>query len=78
MTDRAFPTDDLGQLDAGALESEPKPCCRRINWFDPSTKARMVTWCTRDHGHDGGCIGKPPRVVELDDLGPASSKRRRF
>lgn len=79
MSDKRFPTDPRGNLDVAAgADVNRRACCRRINHENVSRFETSVTWCTLDEGHEGQCSGPLPSIVELDDLGPLASKRRRW
>jgi hypothetical protein len=78
--DKRYPTDPRGRLDAGASLTAPKPCAKRITHecaADPALRT-CITWCALPDGHDGQCSGPAPRVIEPNDFGPATAKRRRW
>lgn len=68
--DRPFERDPAGLAD-NADHVPAKPCCARMNTIP-------ISWCTRTPGHSGPCSAPPVRPIELDDLGPGASKRRRW
>lgn len=76
QADRSYPTDPLGSIDVlvdtqARAQQPPPPCCKRMNTIP-------ISWCGKPDGHEPPCHADPVRPIELDDLGPASSKRRRY
>lgn len=63
------------QVDEGAREPEPIPCCKRINHRNELEGAALaVTWCTQPDGHAGQCSGPVPRVLDTNAFTPTRSK----
>jgi len=62
--DKHYPTDPSGVHDAGAV-ARKQPCTLR-------------TWCLDLEGHAPPCTEAPRYRIEIDDLGPGASKRRRW
>jgi hypothetical protein len=75
---KAYPTDELGARDDGDVSTPPKPCAKRITHENLSKHETAITWCTQPDGHAGQCSGPLPSILEPNDLGPGSSKRRRW
>lgn len=78
MSGKHYPTDELGRQDDADYVAA-KPCAKRITHeraADPALHT-VVTWCCLRDGHQGQCSGSIPRVIEVDDLGPGHTKRRR-
>ena len=71
-SDKAYPTDPAG-LDDCADHVAQKPCARRLERSNGPQ-----TWCALPSGHEGNCAGFVVRPIDLDDLGPNASKRRRW
>jgi len=80
MSEKHFPIDPRGQLDAGSSRESrsPKPCANRITHENVSRFETSVTWCTQPEGHAGQCSGPLPSILEPNDLGPLGAKRRRW
>jgi hypothetical protein len=65
--DKHYPTDERGQLDAGAIEREPKPCAKRVT-HGHELAVSPVTWCTHPEGHGGPCFGPVPWPLALEPI----------
>lgn len=76
MTEKHYPTDTRGELDAGAdRERHVKPCANRIEHANELEGAiRAATWCSLAGGHVGQCSGPVPRVIASNDFMPKRSK----
>jgi hypothetical protein len=60
---KAYPTDERGQLDAGAHVDTTKPCCARIDHTNVSRFESPTTWCSLPSNHTGQHSGPLPAVL---------------